>query len=66
MESKIRFMTEGRLKIKSMMLDELKVQSDKFFDCDALVASLALDPRIGWSNSDPIYNDNLLDKAVVS
>lgn len=66
MESKLTCMLDGRLKIRSSILKELKEESKKFFHCDALIANLAIDPRIQWKYDRAVFNHELLTKGVVS
>lgn len=65
MEIQIESIIDGRNKIPSQLVASLKGRCKKFFECDAFVASLALDPRFTWCAQHEIFNYELRDRAVV-
>ena len=49
----------------SKLLDALNLRSQKFFECDAFIAALLLDPRFTWnSTGHEIFNDLLRSRGV--
>ena len=42
---------DGLNKFMSKLLEALNLRSQKFFECDAFIAALLLDPRFEWTST---------------
>lgn len=66
MEVQIELLGDGRYKFGSSLLSQFKNLSKKFFECDAFIAALVLDPRFSWSEDSELFNLELRDRGIVS
>jgi len=66
MEFRVATCPERTFNIKDQLLAKLKVQSEKFLRCDAMIANLIFDPRIEWIIDGPVFNFTLFKKGFVS
>jgi hypothetical protein len=52
--------------LKDDLLQALGRRKKKFFECDAFIAALLLDPRINWSNSsESFFNPELRERGIL-
>lgn len=56
---------EGPKHLRSKLLEALNRRKQKFFECDAFVAGLVLDPRIKWSlDPENFFNPALCERGI--
>ena len=56
---------DGLNNFTSKLLEALNLRSQKFFECDAFIAALLLDPRFTWnSTGHEVSNDLLRSRRV--
>ena len=66
MELQITKVPDGHKQLKTKLLEALKQRKQKFFECDAFVAALLLDPRINWSqNPEDFYGPVLCERGML-
>lgn len=63
---KLKKVKDGKYLLPSSMCNNLEVRGKKFFESEAFVASLVLDPRFNWSLDHPVFNLRLRDRGIVS
>ncbi|CAG9811813.1 unnamed protein product [Chironomus riparius] len=56
----------GDEEIKDRLLEALERRKRRFFECDAFIAALLLDPLINWSNNqEDFFGPELLERGMV-
>ncbi|CAH1735728.1 unnamed protein product [Chironomus riparius] len=66
MELEISGVPLGDEEIKDRLLEALERRKRRFFECDAFIAALLLDPRINWSNNqEDFFGPELLERGMV-
>ena len=56
---------DGQNNLTSKLLEALNLRSQRFFECDAFIAALILDPRFAWNSaSHEVFNDLLRSRGV--
>ncbi|CAG9812059.1 unnamed protein product [Chironomus riparius] len=66
MELNIRSVPDGNEQLKTKLLEALKQHKQKFFESDAFVAALLLDPRINWSqNPEDFYGPAMYERGIL-
>lgn len=66
MELQITKVPDGNNQLKSKLLVALEQHKQKFFECDAFIAALLLDPRINWSqNPEDLYGPALCERGML-
>ena len=53
------------LNFTSKLLEALNLRSQNFFECDAFIAALLLDPRFAWNSTvHEVFNDLLRSRGI--
>ena len=56
---------DGLNNFTSKLLEALNLGSQIFFECNAFIAALLLDPRFSWNSTDhEVFNDLLRSRGV--
>ena len=61
----LRNIQDGGYALKTQLINEFNKSEKKFFECDAFVAALLLDPRFEFTDNAPILNAALKDRGIV-
>jgi len=57
---------DGQNQLKTKLREAFEQQKQKFFECDAFIAALLLDPRINWSqNPDDFFGSTLYERGML-
>lgn len=55
---------DGPMRLKTLLQAAVNERAKKFFECDAFIAALLLDPRFTWSNTNAVFNDALRERGT--
>lgn len=66
MEVQITRVQNGQQELKRKLLEALGRRKQRFFECDAFIATLVLDPRINWSQrQEDFFGPALLERGIL-